>query len=64
MQTIVLGHINSKGLLHSTGNYTQCSVKNRNEKEYMCVYICITESLCYTAEFNNVNQLYFNKINL
>ena len=35
--------------------------------EYICVYniyiyICITESLCCTAEINFVNQLYFNKI--
>ena len=33
---------------------------------YMCVYVCIyiyclNESLCYTAEINIVNQLYFNK---
>ena len=27
----------------------------------MCAYICITESLCCTAEINIVNQLYFNK---
>ena len=27
------------------------------------IYVCITESLCYTAEIrhNTVNQLYFNK---
>ena len=29
------------------------------KKEYM--YICITESLYYTAEINIVNQLYLNK---
>ena len=28
------------------------------------VYICITESLCFTAGINIINQLYFNKINL
>ena len=32
----------------------------------VCVYIyiyiyCLNESLCYTAEINIVNQLYFNK---
>lgn len=26
-------------------------------------YICITELICYTAEINTVNQLYFKKIN-
>ena len=24
--------------------------------------MCVTKSLCYTAEINVVNQLYFNKI--
>ena len=29
------------------------------------MYICITDSLCCTAEINNiVNQLHFNKINV
>ena len=34
-------------------------------KEYKkeCIYICITESLCCTAEINTtLNQLYLNKI--
>ena len=49
------------------GNYIQYPVINPNgkeyEKEYMYQYICITESLCYTPETNNIiNQLYFNKI--
>ena len=37
---------------------------NHNGKEYEKEYICITESLCCTAEIkhNLVNQLYFNKI--
>ena len=30
----------------------------------MCIYIYITESLCYTVEINIVNQLYFNEINV
>ena len=35
-----------------------------NGKEYEKEYICITESLCYTAEIkhNIVNQLHFNKM--
>ena len=27
------------------------------------VYICVTESLCCSADINIVNQLYFRKIN-
>ena len=55
--------------MYSTGNYIQYPVINHNGKEYkkrMCVcmyiYICVythiyvTESLCCTAE---INQLYF-----
>ena len=37
---------------------------NHNGREYIYIYIYISESLCYTAEIkrNIVNQLYFNKI--
>jgi len=31
-------------------------------KKNALVYMCVTKSLCYTAEINTVNQLYFNKI--
>ena len=45
--------INSKVILHSTGNYIQYPVINHNGKEEAeKVYICITESLCCTAEIN------------
>ena len=46
--------INNKALLHSTGNYIQYPEINHNGKEYKkeCVYICITASLCCTAEIN------------
>lgn len=55
--------INNKILLYSTGNYIQYLVIYHNGKEYeteytyVCtfffnVYICITESLCCTAEIN------------
>ena len=40
----------NKVLLYSTGNYIQYPVINHNEKEY----ICITESLCCTAEMNTL----------
>ena len=46
--------INNKVLLYSTGKYIQYPMINRNRKEYEkeCVYMCITESLCCTAEIN------------
>ena len=44
--------INNKVLLYSTGNYIQYLVINHTGKEYEKVYICITESLCSTAEIN------------
>ena len=46
------GWINNKVLLYSTGNYIQYPMINHNGKEYEKEYICITESLCYTAEIN------------
>ena len=44
--------INNK--VYSTGNCIQYPVINHNGKEYKkeCAYICITESLCCTAEIN------------
>ena len=39
--------------MYSTGNYIQYTVINYNGKEYekegVCVYIYITESLCYNV---------------
>ena len=55
-----------QGPTYSTGNYIQYPVINHNGKEYLKknVYMCITESLCCTAELNTtlyiVHQLYFN----
>ena len=55
---------NSKVLLHSTGNYVQHPVINRNGKEYIFkknVYTCVTVTLLYNRDWRNiVNQLYFN----
>ena len=49
-----IGRINSKVLLYSTENYIQFPVINHNGKEYEKenIYVCITESLCCTAEIN------------
>ena len=45
--------INNKVLLYSTGNYIQYPVINHNGEEYeKNVYMCVTESLCCTAEIN------------
>ena len=47
---------NNKDLLYSAGNYTQYLVTTskgeESEKEHLCIYICITESLCCTLETN------------
>ena len=47
---ITLGLIN-KVLLYSIGNYIQYPVINHNgkkyEKDYIYMYVCISESLCY-----------------
>ena len=51
--------------LYSTGNYSQSPGIEHDEKNiyiYMYMYVCMTESLCYTAEIGtSVNQVYFNK---
>ena len=45
-------------MVYSTGNYTQYLViiynGRESEKEYKCtyIYVCITESVCYTPETN------------
>ena len=61
--------LDNKFLLCSTGNYIRYPEINHNGQEYMKkndvhIFVCITESLCCTAEIhtNIVNQLYFNKI--
>ena len=48
--------INNKVLLYSPGNYIQYPVINHHgknmKKKEKNIYICITESLCCTAEIN------------
>ena len=58
---LYIGWINNKVILYSTGNYIQNPVVNHNGKKYEKEYICITESLCCTAEIkhNIENELYF-----
>ena len=52
IETIHAEWINNKVLLYSTGNYIQHHTINHNGKEHGKEYICITESLCCTAEIN------------
>ena len=55
-QLLSIEWVNNKFLLYSTENYIQYLVINHNEKEYIyvyiCMYVCITESLFCTAESN------------
>ena len=44
--------INNRVLPYITVNYSQYPKINHNGKEYKNVYICITKSLCCTAEIN------------
>ena len=50
--------------LYSTGNCIQCPGINHNGKEYKkeCIYICITESICCTAEINTTLQISYTSI--
>ena len=59
-----IGWINNNVLLYSTGNYIQYPVINHNGKEYerICIYMCITESLCCTAEINTTLQINYTSI--
>ena len=63
---LYIGWINSKVLLYSTGNYIQYPVINhiKNMKKNMKknAYICITESLCCTAETNTALQINYTSI--
>ena len=54
---LYIGWINNKVLLYSIENYIQYPVIDHHGKEYkkriyIHIYICITESLCCTAEIN------------
>ena len=60
---VYIGRINNKVLPYSTGNYIQHPVKNHNGKE--CeknIDICITESLCCTAEINTTLCINYTSI--
>ena len=55
--------MDNKVLLYSTGNYIQYPGINHNGKEYKKnVYICINESLCYTAEINTTVLINYTSI--
>ena len=51
-ELLYTGWIDNKVLLYSTGNHIQYPVINHNGKQYEKEYICITESVCCTAEIN------------
>ena len=44
--------LNNKALLYSIENYIKYPTINHNGKEHKKRYMCITESLCCTAEIN------------
>ena len=56
--------INNKVPLYSTGNYIQYPMINHNGKGYEKEYICITESLCCTAEINTTLYINYTLIKL
>ena len=45
-----VGWVNNKVLLHSTGDYIQYPMINRNGKEYEKEYICIIVTLLYSRK--------------
>ena len=49
---LYIGWINNKVLPYSTGNYIPYPAINHTGKEHKKEYICISESLCCTAEIN------------
>ena len=51
---VCIEQVTNKDLLYSTGNPTQNSVMTYMEKESKRVAICITKSLCCTAESNTM----------
>ena len=63
-KTLYLEWINNKVLLYSIGNCTQSAGINHSRKEYFKnnVFMCRSESLCYTAESSTT--LYINYISI
>ena len=61
--------ITNKDLLYSTGNCTQYFVityKGKKSEKKIDIYVCITESLCYTSEIQHCKSTilqFFKKIN-
>ena len=57
-ELLYIGWINNNILLYSTGNYIQYPVINHSgENMRMNVCMCITESLCCTAEINTTVEI-------
>ena len=62
---LYIKQIISKDLQYSTGNSTQYSVTactRKESKKRVDICICITDSLCYTAETNTTLQLDYTPI--
>ena len=57
-ELLYIGWINNNILLYSKGNYIQYPVINHSgENMRMNVCMCITESLCCTAEINTTVEI-------
>ena len=57
MQTIIYRMHKQQGPTVQHRNYIQYPIINHNGKEYVCVYIYITESLCHTPETNTTLKI-------
>ena len=64
--TLLNIYITNKNLPYSTGNSTQYFVSTykgkKSEKKKRDIYVCITESLCYTSETNTILQISYTSI--
>ena len=54
VELVYVEWVKNKVLLDSTGNSIQYLVRNHNGKACEKEFMCITKSLCYTAEMNTM----------
>ena len=67
MQTsLCIMWINNKVLLYITESYIQHPMINHNGKEYkkecVCVYVCVIESLCRSAEIKTYKSTIYTSV--